>query len=238
MTASTAETIAALEEKVNGLTEALKDTTKTTSSFGQAAKLSGNQLEKGITGFTTGLANGAQGASAFNGAIRSGSAAVGTLLSNMGPLGTAFGKLTEFATAYVVRANAQGDALFKSFQDLSKVGGASAEGMTGIFDNMQKLGMTMNQLPEFGAMIAQNSEALAAFGGTVTQGAKEFTNVAAGIQQSGLQSEFQRMGLSTKNINEGTASYLRLQSLTGASANKTQAELTAGAAEYIQQQDK
>ena len=237
-TAPTAEEFSAVKEELAGLKEELKDARKATSGFGTSFKQAGSQLEQGLKGFATGLANGAQGASAFNGAISSGSAAVGTLLSNMGPLGTAFGKLTEFATAYVVRANAQGDALFKSFQDLSKVGGASAEGMTGIFDNMQKLGMTMNQLPEFGAMIAQNSEALANLGGTVSQGAKEFANVAAGIQQSGLKSEFERMGMNTKSINEGTASYLRLQTLTGASAKKSQEELTAGAAQYIQQQDR
>jgi len=237
-TAPTAEAFAALEEKVRDLTESLKRANEGSSAFVSSLKTAGGQVEQGLKGLATGLANGAQGASAFNGAISSGGAAVGTLLSNLGPLGTAFGKLTEFATAYVVRANQQGDALFKSFQDLSRVGGASADGMTGIFDSMQKLGMTMNQLPEFGAMISQNSEALAMLGGTVTQGAKQFSEVAAGIQQSGLKAEFERMGLNTKSINEGTASYLRLQSLTGASAKKTQEELTAGAAQYIQQQDR
>jgi hypothetical protein len=231
-------TLAELTEEVERLKKAAGEMAGTSSSLNRSLKQSGNQLEQGLKGFTTGLANGAQGASAFNDAINAGDKAMTTMLSTLGPLGTAFNKITEFATAYVVRANLQGDALFKSFQDLSRVGGASAEGMTGIFDSMQKLGMTMNQLPEFGAMISQNSEALAMLGGTVTQGAKEFTNVAAGIQQSGLQSEFQRMGLSTKNINEGTASYLRLQSLTGASAKKSQEELTAGAAQYIQQQDR
>jgi len=237
-TSTTPEAFAALEERVRDLTERLKKTNKESSDLGQSFSQASKQIGTGLTGLATALANGQQGASVFNGAINAGSAAMNTLLANMGPLGTAFGKLTEFATAYIVRANQQGDALFKSFQDLSRVGGASAEGMTGIFDSMQKLGMTMNQLPEFGAMITENSEALAMLGGTATQGAKEFANVAAGIQQSGLQSEFQRMGLTTKNINEGTVSYLRLQSLTGASAKKTQEELTAGAAQYIQQQDR
>jgi len=231
-------TLAELTEEVKDLKAALKDTTKTTLGFGSAAKQSGNQLEQGLKGFTTGLANGAQGASAFNGAINAGSTAMTTMLSTLGPLGTAFSKITEFATAYVVRANVQGDALFKSFQDLSRVGGASAEGMTGIFNNMQKLGMTMNQLPEFGAMIAQNSEALAKLSGTVSQGAKQFSDVAAGIQQSGLQSEFQRMGLTTKNINEGTVSYLRIQAMNAANSTKSTQELSAGAAEYIAQQDR
>jgi hypothetical protein len=235
---ASAPTIESLTEEIEQLKRALSEASGKANSLGQSFSQAGKQIGAGLTGLTTALANGQQGASVFNGAINAGSAAMSTLLANMGPLGTAFGKLTEFATAYIVRANAQGDALFKSFQDLSRVGGAGAEGMTGIFDNMQKFGLSLSQLPEFGAMIAQNSEALAMLGGTVTQGAKEFANVAAGIQQSGLQSEFQRMGLTTKNINEGTASYLRLQSLTGASAKKSQEELTAGAAQYIQQQDR
>jgi hypothetical protein len=237
-TAPTPEAFEALEEKVRGLTEALKNAREGSSAFGKTLGIASTQVYDGAKGFVKGMADGAQGASAFNGAISAGGEAVKTMLSSIGSLGKAFGELTNFATAYIVRANAQGDALFKSFQDLSKVGGASAEGMTGIFDSMQKLGMTMNQLPEFGAMIAQNSEALAMLGGTVTQGAKQFSEVAAGIQQSGLKTEFERMGLTTKNINEGTASYLRLQSLNAANSTKTQSELTAGAAEYISQQDR
>jgi hypothetical protein len=237
-TAPTPEAFAALEEKVRDLTESLNKANKGSSDLGQTFSKAGKQIADGAKGLATGLANGQQGASVFNGAINAGSAALSTLAAAAGPLGTVFDNMQKFAAEYVVRANQQGDALFKSFQDLSRVGGASAEGMTGVFNSMQKFGMTMNQLPEFGAMISQNSEALAMLGGTVSQGAKQFADVAAGIQQSGLQSEFQRMGLSTKNINEGTASYLRLQSLTGASAKKSQEELTAGAAQYIQQQDR
>jgi hypothetical protein len=238
MAAPTPEEFAALRDELDSLKTALGKAAGQTSSLGQASSLAFKQIGAGVSGFTTAMANGQQGASAFNGVVNSAGGALGTMLKELGPLGTAFGKLTEFAGAYIVKANQQGDALFKSFQDLSRVGGAGAEGMTGVFDNMQQFGMSMNQLPEFGAMITQNSEALAAMGGTVSQGTKAFAGVAAGIQQSGLQSEFQRMGLTTKNINEGTANYLRIQTLTGASANKTQAELTAGAAEYIQQQDR
>jgi hypothetical protein len=236
--APTPEEFAAVKDELAGLKDALGKAAGQTSSFGQASSQALKQLGNGVTGFAKAMSDGQQGASTFNGVINSGSDALGTMLKELGPLGTAFSKLTDFAGAYLIKANQQSDALFKSFQDLSRVGGASAEGMTGIFDNMQKLGLTMNQLPEFGAMIAQNSEALAAMGGTVSQGTKAFANVAAGIQQSGLQSEFERMGLTTKNINEGTANYLRIQTLTGASASKTQAELTAGAAEYIAQQDR
>ena len=236
--APTPEAFEALEEKVRSLTESLQEANKKTSSLGQASAQAMKQIGTGVTGFTTAIADGKQGASVFNGVINSSKDALGTMLKELGPLGQAFSKVTDFAGAYLVRANQQSDALFKSFQDLSRVGGAGAEGMSGVFADLQKFGLTMNQLPDFGAMIAQNSEALAVMGGTVSQGTKAFAGVASSIQQSGLQSEFERMGLTTKNINEGTANYLRIQTLTSAGAVKTQAELNAGAAEYIRQQDK
>jgi hypothetical protein len=237
-TAPTPEAFEALEEKVRGLTESLQDANKKTSGLAQASSQAMKQLGTGVTGFTTAIADGKQGASVFNGAINSSKDALNTMFKELGPLGQAFSKVTDFAAAYIVKANQQSDALFKSFQDLSRVGGAGAEGMSGVFADMQKFGLTMNQLPDFGAMIAQNSEALAVMGGTVSQGTKAFAGVASSIQQSGLQSEFERMGLTTKNINEGTANYLRIQTLTSAGAVKTQAELNTGAAEYIRQQDK
>ena len=237
-TAPTPEEFAAVKEELDSLKTALGRAAGQTSSLGQAFSQAGKQVGNGVTGFTKSMADGQQGASVFNGVINSASGALGTMLKELGPLGTVFSKLTDFAGAYLVRANQQGDALFKSFQDLSRVGGASAEGMTGIFENMQQLGLTMNQLPEFGTMIAQNSEALAKLGGTVAQGTKAFAGVAAGIQQSGLQAEFERMGLTTKNINEGTVNYLRIQAMNAANSTKSTAELTAGASEYIAQQDR
>jgi hypothetical protein len=237
-TAPTPEEFAAVKDELAGLKDALGKAAGQTSSFGQASSQALKQLGNGVTGFASAMANGQQGASAFNGVINASSQALGTVLQSAGLLGQSFVKLTEFSAEYITRANQQGDALFKSFQDLSKVGGAGADGMKGVFDNMQQFGLTMNQLPEFGAMIAQNSEALAVMGGTVSQGTKAFAGVASSIQQSGLQAEFERMGLTTKNINEGTANYLRIQTLTSAGAVKTQAQLNTGAEEYIRQQDK
>ena len=238
MAEPTAAEFAVLKDELDNLKNVLGKVAGQTSSFGQASSQALKQIGNGVTGFATAMANGQQGASVFNGVINSSSDALGTMLKELGPLGQAFSKVTDFAAAYIVRANQQGDALFKSFQDLSRVGGASAEGMSGIFENMQQLGLTMNQLPEFGAMIAQNSEALAKLGGTVAQGTKAFAGVAAGIQQSGLQSEFLRMGLKVKDINEGTVNYLRIQSMNAANSTKSTADLTAGAAEYIAQQDR
>ena len=199
----------------------------------------------GVENFAKSMANGAQGASAFGGVISGvadGAGKFSEMLSALGPLGkgvsAAFSNIANFGAEYVVRALKQSDDLFTTFQGLSKVGGAGEEGMKGVFDNMQKFGMTMNELPQFGALIAKNSEALAIMGGTVAEGTKKFATVASSIQQTGLQAEFERMGITVQEQNERTADYLKLQTLTGMGAVKTQDQLNAGAADYIRQQDK
>ena len=207
-------------------------------TFGNAFIQASGQVGTGVANFTKSMANGAQGASAFSGIITSTTAGLGTMLAKFGVTGDAIGKMAKFGEGYVVQALKQSDDLFATFQGLSKIGGAGVEGMQGIFDNMQKLGMTMDQLPQFGALIAKNSEALAVMGGTVAEGTKKFATVASSIQQSGLQTQFERMGITVQEQNERTADYLRLQTLTGMGAVKTQAQLNEGAAEYIRQQDR
>ena len=233
------------EDYAAAMGRAARDLTTSSSTFTNTFSAGSKSIYGGVENFTKSMANGAQGAASFGGVISgvaSGAGKFSEMLSALGPLGkgvsAAFSGIADFGAEYVVRSLKQSDDLFTAFQGLSKVGGASEEGMKGVFDNMQKFGMTMNELPQFGAMITQNSEALAKLGGSVSQGTKTFANVAAGIQQSGLQAQFERMGLTIQAQNEGTASYLRLQTLTGASGKKSNEELTAGAAEYIRQQDR
>ena len=237
-----AEAFQAAGGKASDLAATLSNTASnlknSSGSFTDTFKQAGTQVGTGVTNFTKSMANGAQGASAFSGIITATTTGLSTMLGRFNAAGTAIGKMAEFGEGYVVQALKQSDDLFTAFQGLSKVGGASEEGMKGVFDNMQKFGMTMNEMPQFGAMITQNSEALAKLGGSVSQGVKAFAGVASGIQQSGLQAQFERMGLTVQAQNEGVASYLRLETLRGANANKSQEALTAGAAEYIRQQDR
>lgn len=192
----------------------------------------------GATGNFVGSMNaGAQGMSAYSGLVAASGKALGQLAGESTIAGKSLGALAGASSSLITAIFKQSDALFKSYQDISQIGAAGTSGMQGVFDNMQKFGYSIEELPKFGALLAQNSEALAAFGGTVEQGVKQFAGVAEGIQRSGLQTEFERMGMSVDSINKGTAAYLKTQAMTGASAAKTQAELTAGAAEYIRQQD-
>ena len=228
--AAAQQAAAEANEKLAQVTNLLADKTKKTGdAFGTMV---------GATGSFVGAMNsGAQGMSAYNGLVTAGAAGLAKLTQNADGTTSALSALAGASGSLITAIFKQSDALFKSYQDISQIGAAGMSGMQGVFDNMQKFGYSIEELPKFGALLAQNSESLSAFGGTVEQGVKQFAGVAEGIQRSGLQTEFERMGMSVDSINKGTAAYLKTQAMTGASAAKTQAELTAGAAEYIRQQD-
>ncbi len=220
---ATEEELAAAYERLAGRSN------NVTNALNTMAGASGN--------FVGAMNSGAQGMNAYSGLVAASGKALGQLAGDSTIARQSLGALAGASSSLITAIFKQSDALFKSYQDISQIGAAGTSGMQGVFDNMQKFGYSIEELPKFGALLAQNSEALAAFGGTVAQGVKQFANVAEGIQRSGLQTEFERMGMSVDSINKGTAAYLKTQAMTGASAAKSQAELTAGAAEYIRQQD-
>lgn len=218
------------------LATSLKYGAKAGDDYTKSEKYRLDQLKQAGGDFLTSMRSGAQGASAFNNIISAGSKVVGSFVEDIPLVGTALKTMGESAGAYVVAVNKQSDALFKSFQDLSKVGGSSKEGMQGVFDGMQKLGYTLEDLDKYRSIISENSTLMASLGGTVSQGIKAFTAVSKGIQETGLQTEFLRMGMTVEDINKGQANYLRIQQQTGQLQGKSTEALTTGTAEYLRKQ--
>ena len=183
------------------------------------------------------LHKGEQGASVYNDSIKAGADAVESFTAKFGILGKILGAFITAGAKYVIAVNEQSDKLFASYQQLSRIGAAGASGMSGVFKSMQDFGYNVEQLGDFGNLIKANSESLALMSGTVNQGTQVFAGMAKGIQRSGLQTEFLRMGMTVDQINSGLGGYLRIQTLTGTAQRKTQSELTQGAAEYIKNLD-
>ena len=180
---------------------------------------------------------GEQGASVYNNSLKAGADAVESFAAKFGILGKILGAFVTAGAKYVIAVNEQSDKLFASYQQLSRIGAAGASGMSGVFKSMQDFGYNVEQLGDFGNLIKANSESLALMSGTVNQGTQVFAGMAKGIQRSGLQTEFLRMGMTVDQINSGLGGYLRIQTLTGTAQRKTQSELTQGAAEYIKNLD-
>ena len=204
-----------------------------TSELNKSLKQLGNSMLELRGSFV----DGKEGASVYNNSIKAGADAIDSFAAKFGILGRIIGAIVTAGAKYVVAVNEQSDKLFASYQQLSKIGAAGASGMSGVFKSMQDFGYNIEQLGDFGNLIKQNAESLALMSGTVNQGTRVFTDVAKGIQRSGLQTEFMRMGMTVNDINSGMGGYLRIQTLTGAAQRKTTSELTQGAAEYIKNLD-
>ena len=207
----------------------LAQTSQSLKALGKSA-LDG---QLGVTQFNQGIDATATGFKAL-------STFLGTLQLFAGPLGIALKVLT-FGVGLAAKAfktvNEQSEALFKSYQDLSKTGQSAAGGMTEVFNNMQKFGYGIKELDQMTALLKENSVALAAFGGTAATGSKAFADAAGQIQRSDIGKTFQMMGKTPDEINKGIAGFIRQQQLAGVSSATIQKDLAQRSAEYVKQLD-
>jgi len=250
----------ALEENaaVNGrLRKTIEDQESALGDSGKAVRrwsmdLEGSTSEvakKGLgnlkdAAFSAGRAmlDGKKGAAALNESLgdlgKAAQAAGAALFLLGGPLGKlagvvlgAIGAVTKYAQA----ANDMADKLYKGYADMGKAGGAAADGMTGLFEDTKKLGLSMNELGDFVNIVTTNSKDLALFSGSVSQGRKQLADM--GKQLEGNREEFLRMGLSMTDVADGMAGYMRQQrNLTGVNKQTTD-QLAEGARRYLLEQD-
>jgi len=192
---------------------------------------------------------GEKGAAAFNQSIGDMAdaaqiAAVGlSLLIPGGPLmKAAVAGITYLATSamkagseLVQTANKQSDTLYDTFQKLSKAGAAGSDGMTGIFGDIQKLGLGIQDLDGYIALIGESSRDLARFGGSVTSGVKAFADMNAEMKP--FTEQLYNAGLTQEDIAKGAMSYLKIQTQLGASQTMTSKQLADGARKYLIEQD-
>ena len=183
------------------------------------------------------LKDGADGASVFNDSLEATAEAANQYVQKWGTLGKILGGAAVAAAKYAVAANKQGDALYKSYQDLTRFGQGTARGMDDVFSTMQKFSYGIADLDKMTALLKENSKTLALFGGTVAQGTEKMANVADQFKNSDLQAYFLKMGISVDNQNRGIAGYIKQLTMLGQTQGKNQAELTRGAAAYLKEME-
>lgn len=191
------------------------------------------------------MLDGKKGASAFNESVDGMAKAAqmaGAALALMipgGPLLKVFiAGVTAAVTAtakYTQAANEMADKLSKGYQGLAKAGGAAADGMSGVFRDAKKLGLSMNELDQMVALVAENAKDFALFAGSVSEGRKQFANISEAMKPA--RTGLMNMGMSMEEINAASAGYLRLQSRIGQTQNKTTAELAESTKKYLYEQD-
>jgi hypothetical protein len=195
-------------------------------------------LKKSVGDLVGSMKDGAQGASQYGDALTSGADYISKILSARGPMGYAIGQLVKGATMYVNAVNKQSDALFKSYNEISRSGATAAGGISELYNNMQKFGYGIAELGNMATLIQENANSLALLGGTVFEGTKTFSTLSQTIRDSDIGFQFEKMGINVDNMNKGIAGYLRIQTLTGQQAVETEEQRRKSAEEYILQQDR
>ena len=181
--------------------------------------------------------NGARGAAVFNDSLEAGADVVSSFLSKFGLLGMAIGGVVKIFTSFVGAANKQSDALYKSYQDISRAGVAGKEGITGVYGSMKQFGYTLDQLNDMGALLKENSKSFGLFTSSALAGAKQFSNVADSIQNSPLRKQFFNLGMTVDDINRGIAGYMTQEGKLGKLRGQSQAEVSKGASAYIREME-
>ena len=212
----------------------------TQSAAGAITELAGAGMAAGKA-----MYEGKKGAAAFNDSIdgmAKAAQAAGVALTLMIPGGPLLKLFVAGVTAavsataaYVKASNEMADKLYKGYSGIAKSGAAASDGLTGMYKDAKKLGLSMNELDSFVGLVGENSKDLALFAGSAFEGRKKFAEMGEAMEpyRKGLIAA----GYTQEQINEGTMGYLKLQTRMGAAQKMTTDELAAGAKKYLNEQD-
>ena len=232
------EQFAAWREGMEQYTRAQYNAKNETERLKDAQERFGKQLGRSAADLGSSLYKGEKGVGQFGDAVESASTALQMLILAIPGIGLAM-KVLAVTIGVVGKAfNAaakQGDALYKTYQDLGRAGATASDGITGVFRNMQNLGYGIEELDKMVALVTQNSETLAKFSLTAADGTNAFAQGMAQIQRDG---GLRLLGKTTDDINSAGAAFIRQQVAMGRRQNDVQGQLGDRTKAYVLELDR
>ena len=137
------------------------------------------------------------------------------------------------AAALQKAANEQGDALSKSFQDLSEAGATAADGMGGLFKDVQRMRLNVHDLGSYTAMMAESAKELTAMGGTSREGAKQLADLTANL--SDFEKGMRGLGMNNEKQAQAIMGFMKNQSNISRGQQKDYGNQSAAAKKYIEE---
>lgn len=116
--------------------------------------------------------------------------------------------------SYTKAALKQNDLLVKGYQKLSEFGGIDSTGLRGVLDTIKRVGASPETMEFMLSTIQRNSEELAMFGGTVTQGGLRLTQVTSSLLDPADKAyqALTNLGYTNEDILKYSASYAAMNS--------------------------
>lgn len=123
------------------------------------------------------------------------------LIDNNSVIGKAMSGVNEFGEAVIKSAEAGVD----TFRTLSSSGASFNNNILQMKNSAAQSRLTLD---EFAGIVSNNTKGFAAFGGTVTKGAKVFTDASKDLFDQGLATPLLNMGMTFEEVNEDLAEYI------------------------------
>jgi len=232
------EQIARANEVFEKFTNSFDKGRTSAEKYAEAQERFGKQLGRSAADLGSSLYKGEKGVGQFGNAVESAASALQVLILAIPGVGLAMKVLAVTIGAVGKAFNAaskQGDALYKTYQDLGRAGATAADGITGVFRNMQNLGYGIEELDKMVALVTQNSETLAKFSLTAADGTNAFAEGMARIQRDG---QLRLLGKTTDDINSAGAAFIRQQVMMGRRQGDIQGDLGARTKAYVLELDR
>jgi hypothetical protein len=229
---------AALAESLSLYKRAQDNAKESSERLKDAQERFGKALGRSAADLGSSLYKGEKGVGQFGNAVESASTALQTLILAIPGIGIAMKALA--VTIGVVgkafnAASKQGDALYKTYQDLGQAGATAADGISGVFRNMQNLGYGIEELDKMVSLVTKNSETLAKFSLTAADGTNAFAEGMARIQRDG---QLRLLGKTTEDINSAGAAFIRQQVMMGRRQGDIQGDLGLRTKAYVLELDR
>ena len=214
----------ATEGMIKSLEDAEKGLTKHTKKIGM-------DLAKGIGSMTGSVLNGSKGFDSLIPVIEGLGSAMAGLAGSLPLVGKAAAQVVEGATQASKFLIGELGKQVQTFNDVSKAGLLATDGMTGFSKSAFSSMLTLEQ---FGRIVTDNSQALAAMSGSAYDGAAMFGDVTSDLAN---RDDLRLLGLNAEEIAEVTAEFTKQQTRLGRTQGMTAQQLAGSTAGYIKELD-
>jgi hypothetical protein len=217
-----------LRDSFQGISRQAKDDAQGLDAFLKATGQGAAAVTKSLGSWAAGASNGKTSFQTLENVVDIASGALQAMAKTVpyaGKAAAAAIEATGEATKFLLK---QMDQSIKAYNDVAKVGAATADGIKGMQRQFIASGIP---LTSFTKIVGQNSVALARWRGVTGEGAEDFSDIVGRFTKQGDDS-LRMLGMNAEQIGETTAAYLSQQTRLGAAQGKTNEELARGTKKY------
>lgn len=194
-----------------------------------------DRLSSSAKEFGQNLMTGGEGLGKFGGALTGATDAVGDFSKNFGIAGKIFSGFIKIFGGLASASLKQNDSLMRSYENLSRMGSVTSEGLAGLEKQLGSVGLLASEAEQLENVLKPVTKQMAQFGGSVTTGRDKMLQVVSGLigPNNDFERGLRRLGYSVQDIREGAADFIQRQTRLGLAQGKSTAQLTKESYTYM-----